>query len=331
MTEKFYFKGRTLLSLSFLSLGLLFYGSASSFGSPPVEKEEIDRVQQATPEPTQVPGSETECPTDLRLEAENGTLYGDMVVQSLDNDPDVKFVTAVPEAPPAFYTEFGSREHRVDICVNIVDRGIYTLAAWGLAYSGDQNSFYITVDRDPESLSQTNERWDITELADPEDVIGPIFLRYDITYFDETEPRRIFLAEGEHIISFRARESGAMVDRIRLDLIEALPNQIPVILNVQDRYNVLDDAIDFQITVVDYDQDDLTLSAENLPAGVVIHPLTGVISGSPVETGEFEVIIRAEDSSGGISTRSFTWTIFESSAQLPTYTTFTFLPFIWTE
>ena len=122
-----------------------------------------------------------------------------------------------------------------------------------------------------------------------------------------------------------------MVDRIRLDLIEALPNQIPVILNVKDRFNVLDDAIDFQINVVDYDQDALTLTAENLPAGVVMHPLTGVISGSPVETGEFEVTIRAEDSSGGASTRSFTWTIFESSAELPTYSDFTFLPYFWSD
>ena len=184
MTNFLNFKGRALLALSLLPIGLLFYGSASSFGSPAMSSSVPGARQQATPEPTETPIDESECPTDLRLEAEDGTLYGDMVVQSLENDPDVKFVTAVPAVAPAFYTEFGSREHRVDICVNIAERGIYTLAAWGMAYSGDQNSFYVTVDLDPESLSQTNERWDITELADPEDVIGPIFLRYDITYFD---------------------------------------------------------------------------------------------------------------------------------------------------
>ncbi|MCS4295432.1 hypothetical protein M2375_003675 [Comamonas sp. BIGb0152] len=62
----------------------------------------------------------------------------------------------------------------------------------------------------------------------------------------------------------------------------------------------------------------LTWSASNLPAGLVLDPVTGVISGKPTESGTFTVEISASDSSSPTAlsdTKSFTIEV--TAAQAP--------------
>lgn len=53
----------------------------------------------------------------------------------------------------------------------------------------------------------------------------------------------------------------------------------------------------------------ITYAAQGLPAGLEIDPIAPLISGTPSETGAFDVSVTATDRDGATSTRSFRWTI----------------------
>lgn len=77
----------------------------------------------------------------------------------------------------------------------------------------------------------------------------------------------------------------------------------------------------------DPDGDTLTYTATGLPAGLSLHPTTGVISGTigssasqggPTNNGIYAVIVTANDGKGGTTTQTFTWTVSNPAPRPPT-------------
>jgi len=94
-------------------------------------------------------------------------------------------------------------------------------------------------------------------------------------------------------------------------------NDDPVAVgSIADRNDNDSDAVNVNVSGFfdDIDAGDvLSYSASNLPAGLVINPVTGVISGtidsSASASGPYNVVITAEDGNGGMVTQSFVWTV----------------------
>lgn len=84
-----------------------------------------------------------------------------------------------------------------------------------------------------------------------------------------------------------------------------------------DVANVDGEAVSYDVSdaFVDADGDDLTYSAAGLPAGIVIDPATGVLSGtidnsaSQVNGGIYTVTVTASDGNGGTVSTQFSWSI----------------------
>jgi Concanavalin A-like lectin/glucanases superfamily/Putative Ig domain len=72
-----------------------------------------------------------------------------------------------------------------------------------------------------------------------------------------------------------------------------------------------------QIQATDPDSDPLMYSATGLPPGLLIHPLTGLISGNPTCSGEYTVTVTVTDPGGLAASRTFTWTITTTVATNP--------------
>ena len=68
-------------------------------------------------------------------------------------------------------------------------------------------------------------------------------------------------------------------------------------------------AITVQINAIDSQGSKLTYKAANLPPGLVINSVTGLISGTPTQLGTSVVTVTATDASGASGSSTFTWTV----------------------
>jgi hypothetical protein len=76
-------------------------------------------------------------------------------------------------------------------------------------------------------------------------------------------------------------------------------------------------AVSLQLTASDGDSDPLVYSATGLPPGLLIHPVSGVISGNPTVAGTYSVTATATDPGQLASNQTFTWTITTPAAVNP--------------
>jgi len=81
--------------------------------------------------------------------------------------------------------------------------------------------------------------------------------------------------------------------------VDNVPPEVTAPLTPQDFTTEGDVNISVADVIDNLDGDDLTFSAQNLPAGLSIDPVTGVISGAPQEEGVFTVLIIVDDGQGG--------------------------------
>ena len=84
----------------------------------------------------------------------------------------------------------------------------------------------------------------------------------------------------------------------------------PAISTISPQETSVGMSIYLEVHAWDRDDDHLTFSATGLPAGISIHPDTGVISGKPTAEGSATTIITVSDGRGGFAETSFSWNIF---------------------
>jgi hypothetical protein len=79
-------------------------------------------------------------------------------------------------------------------------------------------------------------------------------------------------------------------------------NAAPTITRPANQTSIVGKTVNLQIVASDADGDPLTYSANNLPAGLVVNAVTGVISGKPTASGTRTVTVGVNDGRASAST-----------------------------
>ena len=119
-------------------------------------------------------------------------------------------------------------------------------------------------------------------------------------------------------IQYTVRDATGLASTATVTVIIEGTNDAPVASGTIPPQTDVDDVDTGSLDVSGYfsdtdTNDTLTFSAANLPPGLSIHPLTGIITGTPDNSasqgGPYNVIITASDGNGGSATRNFNWTV----------------------
>jgi YVTN family beta-propeller protein len=90
------------------------------------------------------------------------------------------------------------------------------------------------------------------------------------------------------------------------------PSQSPVLDNPGNQSGQIGTPLQLQLVATDPDGDPLTFGATGLPQGLAIDSATGLISGTPISIGTFNVTVTVTDGSVGDS-RAFVWTVTQTA------------------
>ncbi len=86
-------------------------------------------------------------------------------------------------------------------------------------------------------------------------------------------------------------------------------NQPPWPTSIADQHGQTETAVELQVNATDAEGDKLTYSSEGLPSGLSIDSQSGLISGTPLIKGEYDVIVTVKDDKNAVSAVSFHWQI----------------------
>lgn len=143
---------------------------------------------------------DTECGEDMLQEAEDGTLGGDFEIGDDSDASGGQYIYTSNDSGDS-----GSPgDSFVSLCFDVAAAGIYELRAVVHADSGDDNSFFVTVDGAPPD----GYLWDIPEGSGwPHDYVSDR---------GGNDPVEVDLSEGPHTITIYKREDGAQIDTVEL-------------------------------------------------------------------------------------------------------------------
>lgn len=103
--------------------------------------------------------------------------------------------------------------------------------------------------------------------------------------------------------------NGGTASAVFIWIVNVVPNTLPEIAEPDDQANIVGDTVNLDIDATDADGDSLVFSAFNLPAGLSIHPTSGVISGELSVFGQYAVIVTVDDGKGGEVNATFLWLV----------------------
>lgn len=86
-------------------------------------------------------------------------------------------------------------------------------------------------------------------------------------------------------------------------------NRPPTIAPVANQSHAVGQALSLALSASDPDGDRLTYIAHNLPPGLKLDPVSGVISGSATSAGRYDVAVLVSDGRADSPSSTFTWTI----------------------
>ena len=89
------------------------------------------------------------------------------------------------------------------------------------------------------------------------------------------------------------------------------PNGAPTLDDPGNQTNLQDDVVTLQLAARDPDNDPLQFSATGLPTGLTLDANSGLISGTAVTIGTFNVTLSVSDGQGGTDSVSLTWIVSE--------------------
>lgn len=236
--------------------------------------------------------SQTACDT-LFQEADAGAFSGAFEV-GIDPLANNGFYTHVPEDSPVEFFD-GLSDNFMSYCVTIESAGLYQINSQIYAEDGGSNSFYVTID----DLPADGFIWDFEPITA---VYAQDYVSDDVQGID---PYQLFLTAGEHTLHIYQREDGARLDWFEFELI----NNTPLVTNPGNQVNTVGENVSLQISASDEDGDTLSYSATDLPDGLEINSQTGLISGTVVEVGFYNVTIFVDDGMSGTTSITFNWTV----------------------
>lgn len=141
-----------------------------------------------------------ECSEDMLQEAEDGTLGGDFEIEDDADASNGQYV----------YTSNDSGDDSdpggsfVSLCFDVEDAGTYEVRAVVHADSGDDNSFFVTVDGVPANGYLWDTPW------------GEGWAHDYVSDRDGDDPVEVELDEGPHTITIYKREDGGQIDTVEL-------------------------------------------------------------------------------------------------------------------
>jgi len=135
----------------------------------------------------------------------------------------------------------------------------------------------------------------------------------DGTVSDSQNPIHTYTQLGTYVARLYVydNEGAYDVDEVTINVLISDVGAEPVIAVIPDQVAAINEPYQYQVVASDPYGETITFSMTGAPAGVTINPLTGLISGTPTELGDFTVTVTVTDDSSNCVSASYTLTVVE--------------------
>ena len=187
--------------------------------STPTETATLTETNTPTATPTSTPTpTNTTTPTatlsgscgPLIQEAEDATLSGSFSTYSDGSASGGQYIRA-----GGYSSGIVGNPDQAEFCFTVTTPGTYRLAGWVYAPSSSGDSFFVTIDGQPND--DDGYHWDLD--------INSTYERVELGDKNGDNPVEVFLAAGPHTVIFYEREKNTRLDRVELTLIQ--PSETP--------------------------------------------------------------------------------------------------------
>ncbi|MEM9774589.1 MAG: DUF5060 domain-containing protein [Chloroflexota bacterium] len=156
-----------------------------------------------TPPPTATPDTPSSACHGLVVEAEHGSLKGNMTIGQDSRASGGQFIQIEDKHGHAPNGKI-DLNNRADFCVEVPQSGDYQILARVHAPDSNHDSFFVTIDGAPSA----GHVWDVQNNNNYVDDF--------VNDRGKTDKVTVTLSEGKHIISFYRRETGTRLDKFEL-------------------------------------------------------------------------------------------------------------------